>query len=450
MIHPNIIIAMYFILAVVNDFTGYAELDWLERYSLPDINYLTAAIDLAWLPCVSVAVGYVSDRCRKHHIGFTDQIIFITFSTGAMWAVIGSVVMEAPNFSSLFILIFMILATFGPSSLQTILDGARAVTFNKDGTNLTVHTERAKLVGSIVASLGGGIMMHYETAAVTFLTQCGVLVVTSMAVLIAHRVQHRCQKPVEDYNAVTELELTDLGLDEEEPPATEQPEEENVGRVRGCLRYLCRANPDEPMVNRRFRLVLAIQTCLPVADLCLYYFAVGPLQMTTVEFGIIAGAAQGIELMSTWTYKSINLNLRDLAFLSAVSFAISQFLMLVLVTRLTIEYISTFHFVLLVSCVSAFVRGNVSLAYNSLLTENSSKGGETWDISVRKTMPRMGMAMRIGMDSMLTSLYGVDHGQYNNLPYYLTLTCLLSTIYIWTVLLIPQTPRAKEDAVIEG
>ncbi len=435
------IIVFYFFTALITDFSMFAEMEWMSRYSLVDSNYLNALTNLAWLPPVMWMTALVSDWIRKkNNTAAMFQFYFLSFLGCLFWTLI-AVEANARVPDATTILALLVTAEFSPSMLQTILDGFRSVQMRKQpfkAKPLIVKSERMRLLGGMSASVFGGLLNHYSGVKVTFITQAclfGLVIFVSMMFIRAAEMDHVYDTIVQE----------DFGADQELSPPPPPPRGPLFFRF---IRWL-KPDPLEPQEARRFRWFMCTLICLPSADNVLYYFIIGPLGVTTVEIGFIGAISKLVEFLSTYVYGQVRLTLPQVGWLAGVSFAIGQFLMLLMVCRTTVEYVSNFHYLLVVASMSALVRGICNLTYTSLVYENTKKGGEALDTSMRKTMSTLGLVVKLAADTGLTSHYRINHNEYNELPLYLTLTCICSTVFIWTVLLVSHNSSPKKVEVEE-
>lgn len=419
-----------FMQGLISEFSTYGEIEWLQRFTLTDNNWINAFLNLAWFPPLQYILGKLCD-CLRKYMNFGFQIAFSLVIPTILWGVITwsvSVPNLLPDYT---VLVLMALAESGPSINHVILDGARASYYNSLGENVTPQCERMRIIGALTGKLVGALVIHQTNLTVTFGIHTALFFITILCCIEFGR-EHRKQGYIYVCNSV------DLGMDDE-PVVQKQTW---WGWVKS---FLCEPWYNEAPTMRRFKYYIALLAMLPTGENCLIYYKMnGPLGITMFEMGLMGAASSLSEIMAT--YLSIkHVELVKMGWVIGTLNSLNQWLVFLIVARLTVEWVSNFTFLFMLSCLAGLIRGIIDVTFNSMLAETSSSGNETTEMTARKGMIKWGILVQIALDTAMTSNFQVNHDNYTLFPYYIWTTCIFALMTIWPSVLIGRDYHHKQQ-----
>lgn len=391
---------LYFMLGMITDFTDTSELVWLKRFAISEIQVIVAIINFAWSP-IRYKIATVSDTCVKRCNPYTQCGVALIIPS-ILWLILSH---EINNENKWALLLCLILAEFGPSINHTVLDGIRSRYYHQTKHNIVPSTERVRLLGSFIANVIAGYVLQTKGIRTVFEIQAGLLVFT---IVLAFLGRFYFGITITGYTIVQDLK-TEFKSHDGYPVVTLDT---------------------KPTISRSFMLFMTLLAALPTGGSALFYYLTGPVQLSTLSFNVIDAIGAIVMIISTYVGSKPHWDKRWVCFIAAISGTCIQIGMYVLVTRLHVQYMSDFIFLLVLSIFGIFINGVMNVSYMSTAVESTTNGSEAGDYAYYTVIPSIGRFLKIIFDTGLTMYYKIDHDQFENLPKVLTITIALSLIAI--------------------
>jgi hypothetical protein len=422
-----LLIILHFFVSWITEFSTFAELQWLGNFSLLEINYISGLLNFVWVPFIPMGISKVVDWLSKR-VGFgTQASITLTVFTLLWFKITLLSVIESQKFTTL---LYIALAELGPTTLHILLDASRVQYFNQWDDNILAICEQSKIIGSAVATLFGGYVVHHTDVQYTFFVHSIFFGTTAILALILGYYQ---RQQFRQYVAVD----IDDGCDGTKrvswnPTLVEEYIIPSEQREKSCVEKL---HPS-PMI-RSFAYFLLIMNMIPSnGGESLFYYMTGPLGINLWEMGIISASSACIEVLAVFCYNKTRLSMRNSAFLSISLHSFGQFAMLIVVTRVMVERLSTYHSIFFIYAMMSFGRGYVMMAYNTVLQDACETGKEAEGMTKMKTFPRFGVIIKWILDVWMVKSYQVNHDEYTQFEMLMTVTVLLWGIGLWSTLIV--------------
>ncbi len=399
---------LYFLLGLLTDFTDSSEKVWLQRFSIIQIEWITAVIGVAWSP-LRIIIASISDCLPYKKI----QAV-VVMSIGSLLWIVFSQTFDQDKWAILFLLV---LTEVVSSAYHTILDGEKAAKYNTSETNLAAYCESARLFGSLIAALVGGNAQFYLGISIVAIIQGSAQFVTAILLTILW-----CRTRY--YTVIT---------DDEEASATKASEEETTapttcwGRVWGRVCEIW----EVLQVQRKKPLVMFITvvSVLPSGSNSMYYYLYGPLSMDTAQLGTIESFGAFSEITAALLFGYLPLHrMRTVAYLTASSVSVYQVILLGVICRVFAPW--DYWVLLYGGMMVRFTTGIMWTMYLSEATKSCSKNKEATEYSIIMSVPMIGRMIKYCIEIGLTNGFKVDHDHFDHMPEMFAVISSLSIIGI--------------------
>lgn len=422
-----LLIILHFFVSWITEFSNFAELQWLGNFSLLEINYISGLLNFVWIPFIPMAISKFVDWLSTR-VGFGYQAGFVLAIFTLIWFKIALIsVDETQKFTTL---LLIAVAELGPTTLHILLDASRVQHLNRWDDNVLAICEQSKIIGSAVATLMGGFVVHHTDVQYTFILHAVFFGTTSLLAFLLGYYQHT------DHPTYAQVAIDD-GTDEKRVHWNPDLVEEYVIPAReGERKKRWHIHPDTAI--RTFAYFMLIMNMLPSGGGdCLFYFTTGPLGINLWEMGIISAFSAVVEVIAVFLYNRLpKMGLRASAFMTASFNSIGQFALLVVVSRVLAERVTTFNSIFVIYSALSFARGFTGMTYNTVLQETCETGKEAQGMTTMKTFPRFGIVVKWLLDISMTKYYHVNHDDYSQFVSLMTVTSLLWSIGVWSTLLV--------------
>lgn len=398
------IFSLFFIIGLITDFSELAEQYWFLMFSIADSDVIYFIVNTGWGP-TRVVYGWVSDKllAQKRSISRVDQMILFMIIPTICWYLISFM----DGLDKHLTVILLTVSEFGPAIQFTILEAVMVQYIKRTEKEISPKCRRYQLIGKAVGGYAGSALLHITNVDTVFSVEFFLFLASqAWLVFVVRKVLNGYElllDPIQTPDPITTTTTT--------TPIEEAP--------------------------KWYGLFMVLVSSIPIARSAYQYFLLGPLRLTSNQFGLARLSMTLISLACTWSLEYTKaIHLKRFTWFTSVLFMLSCVLRFLQSTRILYEFDDFFLY--LVHCVLYSLADSLLWThYVATCTKAPMQGNEGAKFAQFMTTPSFGKLIRVSTDYALANGLNVNHDAFRALPtmfavcYGMSLLPLLSSLFIY-------------------
>lgn len=396
--------ALFFVVGFLSEFTGLAEMYLMRDLGLDVAECYVASttIDIVWF--LRPWLGNWSDRLGRRHL----QLVAI-FTLAFVCCATVSLLSNTKNLIALFVIALGVAESAVAIGL-TVSD-AYVVRLAKSNPHVMPQHHRWRIVGSMVAAGCSAWMLTVPESQRQARTK-GVYLIQGCVFLVSGLFAAACLRSRDTYDVV------DSTADDVES-STKYDESKSYEWNVFNLAW----NDD---VVRALVVFVLISCTLPSSGTAVSYFLIGPIGITPATFAIMDVIRGLCNVAATFVDPTLEAKRTMLAFATTGLLLTIPTMMIVcrVVAPILDDRWILFPNVAISNFVGMFLSMSISVNVSRIAPEGKEGGAYNGIVSI----PNIGQTVGIPLTFLLTKYYEIDHDEFTNLPQFVALTSVLTSI----------------------